>query len=74
MDQNGRQIFFAQCPQGGVAALVGSVPPNFNPNIEAYKHLDICKLVVFYNETFGILPQDDLPARIKKFRRFLSEL
>ncbi len=73
MDQNGRQAFNAQCPPGGVASLIGSTPPNFSPDTEGYHHLDICKLMVFYNDTFGIVLQDNLITRIQKFRRYLSD-
>jgi len=49
------------------------MPPDFDADLENYHHLDICKLVVFFNEMFGIVPQDNLGLRIRKFRRYLSE-
>ena len=73
LDAAGQQNFHAQYPQGGNAALIGATPPNFNPSLESYRHIDICKLVAFYNETFDIGPNDNLPTRINKFCRFLSE-
>jgi len=30
-------------------------------------------MMVFYNETFGIGVQDDLPTRAEKFRMFLTQ-
>ena len=38
--------------------------------VRTYRH---SKLVVFYNETLGILPHDDLPRRILKLRLFLTD-
>jgi len=73
LDTASQQDFHAQHPPGGNAALIGSTPPNFNASVEGYRDLDICKLVTFYNETFDIVPNDNLPTRINKFRRFLSE-
>jgi len=43
--------------------IVGTVPPQFNPDVDAYQHIDILRLVVFYNDDFGILPGDQLPER-----------
>ena len=57
----------------GAAAVVGSTPPNFNPLLESYHHLDILRMVVFYNEDFGIQPQDSLFTRNGKFCQFLTE-
>jgi len=73
MDGVGRQTFHIQFPPNGYVPLIGSTPPNFNSRLEAYRHLDILRMMVFYNETFDIDVQDDLPGRINKFRRFLCE-
>jgi hypothetical protein len=69
----GQHNFHAQYPPGVNAAVIGSTPPNFDASLEGYGHMDICRLVVFYNETFDIVPNDNLATRINKFRRFLSE-
>jgi len=53
--------------------LIGSTPANFNPKIDGYRHLDILRMMVFYNETFDIGVQDDLPTRAEKFRMFLTQ-
>jgi hypothetical protein len=73
LDAPGRQVFHGQFPANGEAAEVGDAPPNFNPRIEGYRHMDILRMIVFYNENFEIAAQDDLPERIHKFRRFLAE-
>jgi hypothetical protein len=72
-DAAGQQAFHLQFPANGIAAVIGTAPPNFNPRLETYEHIDILRMIVFYNESFNIIAQDDLPERINKFRRFLSE-
>ncbi len=52
---------------------IGETPPDFQPKLDDYGHIDILRMIVFYNETFGILPQDNLGDRTDKFRRFLTE-
>jgi hypothetical protein len=59
-------------PEDQIPAI-GSTPPDFDPRVEGYSHLDILRMVAFYNESFNILPQDNLPDRIDKFRRYLTE-
>lgn len=73
LDAAGRQVFHAQFPPNGGAADIGDVPLHFNPRIEGYRHMEIFRMMVFYNQNFEIVPQDDLPERINKFRRFLAE-
>jgi len=73
MDAAGRQAFYVQHPANGNPPLIGSTPANFNPKIDGYRHLDILRMMVFYNETFGIGVQDDLPTRAEKFRMFLTQ-
>jgi len=53
--------------------VVGTVPPQFNPDVDAYQHIDILHLVVFYNDDFGILLGDQLPERKRKIRNWLME-
>jgi hypothetical protein len=53
---------------------VGGVPPTFNSDFENYQDIDILRLVVFYNNNFGIDAQDPLPERKRKLTRWLVEL
>ena len=50
---------------------IGAVPVPFNGVIATYQHLDILMLIIFYNDSFGILQPDNLGIRIDKFRAFL---
>jgi len=54
--------------------LLGDIPPNFNHNLTSYNHGDILRLIIFYNDDFGIVQADTIPSRIDSFRRFLSEI
>ena len=53
---------------------LGALPPNFNHHITCYDHSNILKLIIFYNEDFGIVQGDTVPIRIEKFCLFLSEI
>lgn len=53
--------------------LVGTVPPQFNPDVDSYQHVDILRLIVFYNDDFGIQAGDQLPERKRKIRNWLME-
>ena len=68
----GQQNFHQQFPPGGNAHQIGAIPNPFNARLESYTHLDVLGMVVFYNDTFGIDPADDLAERLI-FRRFLTE-
>lgn len=52
---------------------IGSLPPNFNPDLPNYRHIDILNMVIFYNDDFGILAGDSVGSCIDRFRRFLVE-
>jgi len=52
---------------------VGTTPPNFNPDLPNYRHIDILNMVIFYNDNFGVVGGDSLGTRIDKFRAFLAE-
>ncbi|KAK0244651.1 hypothetical protein EDD85DRAFT_207048 [Armillaria nabsnona] len=54
---------------------VGSLPRqnSFKGQIGTYSHLEILKMIIFYNDNFGITHFDLLPVRIDKFRSFLSD-
>jgi hypothetical protein len=54
-------------------AEIGSKPPDFDPYVEGYATHTILEMIVFYNETFGIVPQDNYRIWLSKFRRFLAE-
>jgi len=51
------------------ASPVGAVPPwHFNSN--NYTHAAILRLVIFYNDDFGIVAGDLLDVRKEKLRSF----
>lgn len=54
-------------------AAIGDVPKPWNPLIEGYEDLDILKLVIFYNDSFGIVAGDSISDRRFKVRYWLSE-
>ena len=74
MDATTQSTFNNQFPVGGEPAEIGSTPPNFDAAIDRYQQIDILRMVVFYNENFGITAQDHLEDRIAKFRRFLTDV
>jgi len=48
------------------------MPPNFNSNITSYTTKEIARLILFYNEDFGIVENDDEAVRRSKLIMFLS--
>jgi hypothetical protein len=54
-------------------AAVGDVPNPWNPNIDAYQHLDILQLIIFYNDDFGIIAGDPITTRRSKVRTWLID-
>ncbi|KAF8507924.1 hypothetical protein JB92DRAFT_2956249 [Gautieria morchelliformis] len=52
---------------------IGAVMPNFNPQVDAYGHVDVLHLIIFYNDNFGIAYGDQLPQRKHKIRTWLLE-
>ncbi|KAK0222223.1 hypothetical protein IW262DRAFT_1553166 [Armillaria fumosa] len=54
------------------APTVGATP-KFDGRIAKYSDEDILKMIIFYNDKFGIALNDNLPERIDKFRSFLSD-
>jgi hypothetical protein len=50
---------------------VGTVPPNFSRNFAMYARADIIRLIIFYNDDFGIVVGDTLQISIDKFHKFL---
>ncbi|KAF8878205.1 hypothetical protein BD779DRAFT_1789312 [Infundibulicybe gibba] len=49
----------------GPPAMIGATPQSFNPNVEGYNNRDILRMVIFYNENFEIVPDDELQDRIE---------
>jgi hypothetical protein len=54
-------------------AAIGDVPNPWNAQIDAYQHMDILQLVIFYNHGFGIVAGDPIPVRRHKVRTWLVE-
>ncbi|KAF9521413.1 hypothetical protein CPB83DRAFT_865510 [Crepidotus variabilis] len=55
-----------------VAPNIGDTPPFFNGSIDHLLHIDILKLICFYNEDLGINPGDNLAQRKGAVRVFLG--
>ena len=55
-----------------VQAEVGTTPILFNPLIDNYTEFDVMHLILFYNESFGISMEDDLPTRRTKVKLYLT--
>jgi hypothetical protein len=53
-------------------AAIGSLPPNFTTSLTTIPSKDITKLIIFYNDDFGILEDDDEGTRRAKLISFLS--
>ncbi|KAK0421839.1 hypothetical protein EV421DRAFT_1914999 [Armillaria borealis] len=51
---------------------VGSTPLGFDGQVAMYSDVVILKMIVFYNNHFGITKPDVLSVRINKFQSFLS--
>ena len=56
------------------AGAIGAFPPPLDPNIRNYQHLDILKMILFYNEDFGIVAGQGLIDRQITFEDWLSNL
>ncbi len=70
------QRAFLNSPSANVnapSAEIGSTPPDFYPYVEVYNNVTILKMMVFYNENFGIIPGDDYKIRVSKFHHFFAE-
>ncbi|KAF8868470.1 hypothetical protein BD779DRAFT_1001638 [Infundibulicybe gibba] len=51
---------------------IGFILETFKPDVTNYDDMDILNLIVFYNEDFGIRPEDNIVTRIKKVQLFLT--
>jgi hypothetical protein len=54
-------------------AAAGDVPNPWNPNVNAYQFMDILRLIIFYNDDFGINAGDLVDAMRQKVRNWLVE-
>ncbi|KAK0492235.1 hypothetical protein EDD18DRAFT_1183495 [Armillaria luteobubalina] len=54
------------------APTIGATP-KFDSRIAKYSDEDILKMIIFYNDKFGIALSDNLTERIDKFRSFLLD-
>lgn len=54
-----------------IIPLIGTLPPNFHPRLSDYSHTDILDFVIFYNDTFGIVPGHNLKRRVELFGLYL---
>lgn len=52
-------------------ANIGSIPPLFDPSIDNYQHIDLLKLILFYNEDMGIVAGSGVSERRKAMRNWL---
>jgi hypothetical protein len=55
-------------------AEIGAPPSFFNGSIDALEHLDILKLIYFYNDTMGVEARHDLAERKVAVYNFLTSL
>ncbi|KAH9992625.1 hypothetical protein BJV77DRAFT_1001921 [Russula vinacea] len=46
---------------------------SWDGHIAAYQHIHILRLVIFYNDDFGIVMNDKIPSRREKLRTWLLE-
>jgi hypothetical protein len=53
-------------------AGIGDVPHPWDPNIARYTHTQILKLIIFYNDSFGIDQGDHLGVRKLKLHNWLT--
>lgn len=59
----------------GPAAPIGTPYPNFPQTygtLNAMEHADIAAMAAWVKETFGIVGEDNLAARLSKFRLFVA--
>jgi hypothetical protein len=54
-------------------AVIGDVPQGWDGHIAAFQHIHILRLVIFYNDDFGIVMNDKIPSRREKLRTWLLE-
>ena len=51
---------------------IGSTPPNFITLDIPYERPDIIRLIIFYNNAFGVVKEDEISLCVLKFYRFLT--
>ncbi|KAF8163427.1 hypothetical protein B0H34DRAFT_323004 [Crassisporium funariophilum] len=52
--------------------VLGTIPLNFDNNYITYNRADIVRLIIFYNQDFGIVRGDTLPECIEKLHIFFT--
>jgi len=63
------QLAMAYQPQ----APIDAVPPNWDAHIMGYSDIDIIRLVIFYNDDFGIVANDVESRRKEKLILWFTE-
>ncbi len=49
---------------------MGETPPQFQGGLASYSIAEILRMIVFYNDDFGIVLNDSLAMQIDKFRSY----
>ena len=52
-------------------SAIGTTPPGFNPALSEYHKQDIVRLIMFYNDNFGIVQGENLLTAISRFHYWL---
>ncbi|KAF8163394.1 hypothetical protein B0H34DRAFT_856891 [Crassisporium funariophilum] len=50
--------------------VLGTIPPNYDHNLLTYNRADFVRLIIFYNQDFGIVRGDTIPECIEKLHTF----
>jgi hypothetical protein len=53
-------------------AAIGDVPNEWIPDIDEYSLVDILRLIIFYNDGFGINANDTVNAKKRKVLEWLT--
>lgn len=57
-----------------VNANINTTPNPFNSNIHSLSDTEILRLIMFYNDSFGIVARDDTGERRRKLALWLTRL
>lgn len=63
--------FATNNPEFTTGAIIGSIPPFFDPSIGYYEHLEFLKLILFYNEDMEIVAGSGISDRRSAMRNWL---
>jgi len=66
-DVNQLQPFLVQPP---VEPVIGTAPPGYSNDFRHYNRSHIIRLIIFYNEDFGIVKGDTVDECIRKLQAF----